>query len=61
MKLWETEPFIRSSAYGLYDSGLGRNLNSVLLRHVNTLNDHFRENINIDIREYVRNVKPSIL
>ena len=61
MKLWEVEPFIRLSAFGIYNTGLGSNLNSLMLRHIDVLNEHFKHNINIDIREYIRTVRPSIL
>ena len=61
MKMWEIETFIQNSACGLYNSHLGKNLNSVITRHQSVLNDHFKANINIDIPEYVRTVKPSII
>ena len=52
---------MRTSAFGMYDVGLGKSLNQLLLRHEPVLRDHFLKEHNMNIKQMIKDNPPSIL
>ena len=61
IKMWECEPAIRTSLFGAYNRGMGKNLNQLLIRNEEILSKRFKEAVGTDIQTYLRTHEHSIL
>ena len=63
IRKWECSEQLRTAMYGAYNTGMGKNLNAVMLRHEAMLKDVLKEKLgpDFDIRERVNNTAPNIL
>ena len=52
---------IETSANGLWNNILGKNVNSIYLRHEKALKDHFKEHLGIDMLDVIHNQPPSLI
>ena len=63
IRKWECSEQIAHAMYGAYNTGMGKNLNAVMMRHENMLKEHLKEKLgkDFDMRDRVTNVPPNIL
>jgi len=53
MKKWECQEGIRSSMWGFYDYHLGASLNQVIMRHEPKIRDHYKQELNLDVKQII--------